>query len=65
MIRGSHQQATFHDNDASSENAQAVVEWVMLLAVIIIPIIIAMFEVLAALCKFYSVSSWAISLPFP
>lgn len=47
------------------EQAQAVVEWLMLFAFLIAPAIIFMFEILDAMCRFYSVSSWAVSLPFP
>jgi hypothetical protein len=47
------------------EDAQATVEWVMLLGIIIVPTAALIFTIMRMLEPFYSLNSWVISLPFP
>ena len=48
-----------------SEGAQATIEWVLLLGVIIVPMAALIFAIMAALQPYYSINSWVVSLPFP
>lgn len=47
------------------ESAQATIEWVLLLAVIIVPSTALIFELMASVGRFYSITSWVVALPFP
>lgn len=47
------------------ERGQAVIEWVLLLGVIIVPMIAMIFFVMNQLEGFYAQVSWIIALPFP
>jgi hypothetical protein len=46
-------------------SGQAVMEWVMLLGVIIVPMTLFIFAVMTSLEGFYALTSWMIALPFP
>jgi hypothetical protein len=50
---------------ANDESAQATMEWVLLLGMIIVPSSALIFEIMISVGWFYSISSWVISLPFP
>ena len=47
------------------EGAQATIEWVLLLGVIIVPMTAVIFAIVTALQPYYSINSWVVSLPFP
>ena len=52
-------------SDKRGEGGQAVMEWVMLLGVIIVPMTLMIFYVMRLMEGFYAFTSWVIALPFP
>jgi len=47
------------------ETAEATVEWVLLLGCVIVPLVLFIFAVMKEVSRFYSITSWVVSLPFP
>ena len=47
------------------EDGLEAVEWVLVLGGIIVPMIAMMMYVERAVCFYYQVTSWIVSLPFP
>jgi len=46
------------------EGGLEAVEWVLLLAAFVVPMIALMLEIVGWLGYFYSITSWVVSLPF-
>jgi hypothetical protein len=44
---------------------EVAVEWVLLLGAIIVPMTAVIFKVMDMVIRYYSVTSWCVSLPFP
>ncbi len=49
----------------NDESGLAVIEWVLLIIALILPMAVLVLNVMTALMKYYSVTSWSVSLPFP
>ena len=47
------------------ERAFASVEWVLLIGGVILPMAALIYSVMNALSRYYSLTSWIVSLPFP
>jgi hypothetical protein len=61
-----HTVAKLCQRAAGQQGGQAVMEWIMLLGVIIVPMwLLCIFPLLTLLEKFYALTSWMIALPFP
>ena len=49
----------------TDERAFASVEWVLLIGGVILPMAALIYSVMNALSRYYSLTSWIVSLPFP
>ena len=47
------------------DSGLAVVEWVLLITGIVVPLVVLVMEIMTMIMKYYSVTSWSVSLPFP
>lgn len=51
----------FHSDEAGVE----IVEWVLILAAMVLPLALLTFMLATAMVRYYEVTSWTLSLPFP